>query len=257
MRFINHFNAVLIIFVIILNSSTAYSRKTVKRTDSKKTGTETVKEANKKEETSDQSEFVKKYSPGIGIIGGINKPTGDVAAALGLGYGGQLYADIKLPIRLTRVLQFRGRVNAGYYIFPGSGDFSGKLTMIPAFMTFEISYPAMSGFRPFFGLGFGATFVSISGDSGTDKIPDATSTDGSMVFSIGTGYTARSIPNIEYRLDFNYLMAFETVIGQFSQVSIGVAYRFQSPWAWMKDDDKSSKDKAEENSAEKKGRKKR
>jgi opacity protein-like surface antigen len=232
---ITFFLVLLISFPSPVLSQTTRKTAAVKKVNDKKV-TDAGVVTKEKEEKGDKTAFKDKYSPGFGFIGGIINPSGDVSASLGMGYGGQVYYDFKLPIRLTRSLQYRLRFNGGYYTLPGSGEFGGTLTMMPLLATFEFSYPGMSGFRPYFGIGFGATYVTVSGDSGQDKIPDGTSTDATLSFSIGIGYTSRSVPNIEYILDFNYIMAFETVIGQFSTVSAGVAYRFKSPWSWMKEE---------------------
>lgn len=240
----------LLPILLFLSINTAFSQIEV---DSKPAGNEPFIEkivpentgdGEKKEPNSEKSEFIKKYSPGLGFIGGINIPSGDVASALGMGYGVQVFGDIKLPIKLTRTLQYRARLNTGYYSLPGIGDFSGTFTMIPFMITFEISYPGISGFRPYFGLGAGITYNSISGDSGTEEVPDASSVDGSLSFSLGTGYTVRSMPHIEYNVDINFILAFESVIGQFFTVSAGITYRFQSPRAWL---DEREKDKIKKN----------
>ncbi len=235
----------LFIILLLLNINTAFSQK---KEEKKPAGTEASAEKSggqEKKETAaaGESEFVKKYSPGLGLVAGINIPSGDLAEALGMGYGAQLYGDIQLPIKLTRSLQYRARVNTGYYSLPGSGDFSGTFAMIPLIITFEISYPGISGFRPYFGLGGGITYNSVSGDSGAEKVPDGSSVDGSLTFSLGAGYTVRSMPHIEYILDISHILAFESVIGQFTTLSAGVAYRFRSPWAWLEEGEKEKTNK--------------
>ncbi len=237
----------LFIILFLLSANTAFSqKKEEKKPSATKVTSEETGDEKKKETPASGPEFVKKYSPGLGLLAGINIPSGDLASALGMGYGGQLSGDIRLPIKLTRSLQYRGRVNAGYYSLPGSGDFSGTLAMIPFIITFEISYPGISGFRPYFGLGGGITYNSVSGDSGAEKVPDGSSVDGSLTFSLGAGYTVRSMPHIEYFIDISHLLAFESVIGQFTTISAGVAYRFRSPWAWLEEGekDKGEKDKS-------------
>ncbi len=237
----------LFIILLLLSVNTVFSqKKEEKKPSGTEVSTEKTGDQENKETAASKSEFLKKYSPGLGLMAGVNIPSGDLASALGMGYGGQLSGDIRLPIKLTRSLQYRGRVNAGYYSLPGSGDFSGTFAMIPFIITFEISYPGISGFRPYFGLGGGITYNSVSGDSGAEKVPDGSSVDGSLTFSLGAGYTVRSMPHIEYIVDITHLLVFESVIGQFTAISAGVAYRFRSPWAWLEEGekDKTGKDKS-------------
>ena len=171
--------------------------------------------------------FRDRKGPGIGLLMGVNIPMGELGKVLGMGYGGMVTAGMTLPVRLGRSINLAGRLHAGYYSLPGSGnDFTGTVSMLPFTASLELYFFTEGGARPYFSLGGGVSYLTLSGDSGKTKLPNASSLDGTMIFNCGIGYTVKNMPSVEFLLNYSFLMAFENVIGQFSMVSLGVQYRY-------------------------------
>ena len=218
---------IVALVIISMFQASLYSQavRDDKKTDTKITGKETPATGSEPDEL---DPFRDRKYPGIGLLLGINMPMGEIGKALAMGYGGLITAGMTLPAKLGRSANLAGRLHAGYYTLPGGGnDFTGTVTMIPFTASLELFFFTEGGVRPYFSLGGGVSYLTLSGDAGENKISNASSVDGTLAFNCGIGYTAKNMPDVEFMLNYTFLMVFEKVIGQFSMVSLGAQYRFR------------------------------
>lgn len=170
----------------------------------------------------DGSGFMKQYKARAGLTPGISLPLGDLGTALGMGYGADIFADVLLPYNIADNILLRAGINIGFYSFTTKNDISASLTTIPFLVNAKLIYPLAHGFSPYAGPGFGLTTNMASGDV------SASSYDGTVAVNFGTGYLNEALPEVEFFLDMRYMMAFETVTGQFFNILIGAGYRFDT-----------------------------
>jgi len=184
----------------------------------------------KKEEEEEKQSMAGVYSGTasrwrIGLLPSPIMPQGDLAGVLGMGYGVQVFGDMLMPaIRISGMpMQFRGGVSLGYSTFSSSADFDATLTIIPILLYAQTSYITTMGLKPYLSLGVGATMVSMEKKTQIETTSES-SIDGTLSIGIGTAYSHRSIPRVDFILGINYMMAFESITGNFLQISIGAGY---------------------------------
>jgi opacity protein-like surface antigen len=168
----------------------------------------------------DSSGFLNDYKVRAGLMAGISMPMGDLGKALGMGFGADIFADALLPYSLAENLLLRAGFNIGYYTFATKNEISASLTAIPFILNCKAVYPLSSGFSPYAGLGLGLTTNMSSGDVAKSSY------DPTAAINFGTEYQHSSLPSVDFFLDLRYMMAFETVTGQFFTVLAGAAYKF-------------------------------
>ncbi len=173
----------------------------------------------------DSSGFLADYKVRAGLMAGISLPMGDLGTALGMGFGGGIFADGLIPYSPMPDLLLRAGVNLGFYSFSTKNEISATLLTIPFIVNCKALYPAANGFTPYAGLGLGLTTNMASGDVAKSSY------DPSFAINFGTGYNHSSIPSVDFILDIGFMMAFESVTGQFLTVQLGAAYKFDTSGA--------------------------
>lgn len=167
--------------------------------------------------------------PKLGLYPGMVLPIGDLGQSLGIGFGATVFGDIRIPLNVPAWMALRGGLLIGFS-FMGTKDSESdaSIMMLPIIVFGKIIFPLDFGLRPYLSLGGGISMVILKGDPSNEDLPDASSADGTLDIRFGAGYVHRSLPDIEFILDIGYMMAFETVTGNFLSVSLGVSYRFVS-----------------------------
>jgi hypothetical protein len=156
-------------------------------------------------------------------------PLGAVNSILNPGYGALITMNFKTPFSLIDIKPFllRYNVSSGFFYYKSSDpDVKASVFVIPTTICPEITYQFENNIRPYFAIGVGLTYASLTGSSEKSGSVQKSSVDGTLAAHIGVGYSNINIPNMEFLVDFGYLMMFETLSGQFFQISIGVGYKF-------------------------------
>ncbi len=179
------------------------------------------------EQVSGTQGFIERFQPRAGILPGFAIPVGNVGSVMNAGFGGNIFADIIIPVSFLENKGFLlyGGAMVGYAHFSASASgSSAKINVIPLIVYGEIAYPLSMGISPFVRLGFGGTSVSLTDDSGT--VSDASNFDGTLLIGAGAGYRHSAIPYIKFIGNINYMIAFEQVSGHFFYMNVGAAYHF-------------------------------
>ncbi len=175
-----------------------------------------------------------------GLLPGLSMPMGDVGTVLNMGFGADLFADIDVPFSMYENVYLKAGVNLGFYSL--SSNINASLMMIPFLIGAKAIYPLPYGFSPYVGLSGGATMNMATGDV------NASGLAGTFAFNLGTSYNNIALPkDLTLFFDIEYLMAFETVTGQFLTFSLGASYSFggttsQAKVGGSSDDDYSTQE---------------
>jgi hypothetical protein len=168
--------------------------------------------------------FTGKYRPRIGLHSGLSIPTGGLGADLGSGLLTLLFNDYVIPYVYKN---FRAGMLMGYGSYSSiAPDFKAEINLIPIVPYAEISYHTEIGLAPYFRLGTGISFTSLTDNSGGPQKRDASATDLALLIGTGIGYINEDLPFMEFGLDFTYMRIFEKVSGDFFNASLGVSYHF-------------------------------
>ncbi len=155
--------------------------------------------------------------PELGILGGVAYPLDRVGKNLALGYGGNLFTDIAMPMK-PEFFKIRLGLSAGYMYHPTKeSDYAKYLNIIPIFLYAKFQFITGIGLRPYIKLGCGYTAVVTSGGNSSDL---------SAVGAIGLGYINKKIPFIEFFIEGGTNIYFEKTNAYMIMAHAGIAYRF-------------------------------
>ncbi len=170
--------------------------------------------------TDESEDILSVIQPTIGLMPGIAYPFGKVGKNLNLGFGGQLFFDVGIPMK-TEIFKIRMGLSIGFlYHQTKSSEYAPSLMMLPMTAYMKFQFISRVGVRPYIKIGGGITPVLSSGGNSFD--PTATA-------AFGLGYVNDRIPFMEFFLEAGMMMAFEKIRGDFITANIGVAYRFGAP----------------------------
>lgn len=169
----------------------------------------------------------------VRLAGGIGLPMGSLSVVgLGLGGGGHLGVDFKLPLALGPVELMAG-AQAGFYglgLASSKGALTASVTLMPFLGFAMVTYPIKNiGITPFLGVGGGATMVGAN-VSGTTAA-SLSSLDATMAFRVGASYMIPGVPKLSVLLNLSYLIIFEADLAgnpnnaQLMGIELGVSYR--------------------------------
>ena len=164
--------------------------------------------------------LLEQLEPTLGIMPGISLPIGKIGSKVKLGFGGNVFADVALPVMPGRLaIRFGLSVGCLYHTTSGT-DYASSLLHLPVDAYMKIQILTSVGVRPYIKIGGGITPI-MSG--GTTDVPP------SAIAAVGLGYSNAKIPYLEFFIEAGYRMVFESLRGDFVTANIGVAYRFGLP----------------------------
>jgi hypothetical protein len=169
----------------------------------------------------DKSNLLYELDPELGLMPGIAYPIGDLSKAVKIGFGANLFSDVRVPIpQDVKGFQIRLGLGVGFlYHTTSRSDVSSTLIMLPITAYGRFLYNFDIGLRPYLRVGGGITPV----------MAGSTDMDPTVAFALGLGYTNEKIPYLEFFVEAGMMMVFESVRGDFITAHLGVAYRFGAP----------------------------
>jgi hypothetical protein len=174
----------------------------------------------------DTSNLLYQLDPELGLLPGIAYPFGKLGKAVKIGFGANLFSDVRVPIpQDVKGFQIRLGLSVGFlYHTTTRSDVSSTLMMLPITAYGKFLYNFDLGLRPYLKVGGGITPVM----AGT------TDMDPTVAFALGLGYINNKIPYLEFFVEAGMMMVFESVRGDFITAHVGVAYRFGAPQPTIK-----------------------
>jgi hypothetical protein len=166
--------------------------------------------------------ILEQIEPTLGLMPGIAYPIGKMGSRIQIGYGGNLFFDLAIPV-VPGTFALRFGLTAGA-LYHGTSKTSASSSVLhfPVNAYAKFQFLTASGVRPYIKIGGGTVPVLIGGK--VDIPPSA-------IAAFGLGYSPNKIPFMEFFIEAGYMMVFEKIRGDFVTGNIGVAYRFGAPAA--------------------------
>jgi len=179
----------------------------------------------------------KPSGPGIALDvrlgGGIALPMGSFSdVGLGLGAGGHLGVDVKMPFALGPMDLLAG-AQAGFFglgLASATTTVQASVSVMPLLVFATFAYPIKDpGITIFLGLGGGASSIGASVSGATSA--NLSSFDATLAFRAGAAYKIPPMPKLSVLLNLSYLMIFEANLAggpnnaSLLGVELGVSYR--------------------------------
>lgn len=170
-----------------------------------------------------------KTKPILSLAPVFSIPLGSNSSILGSGYGADITLSFYIPSSFLEDKNFylRACISSGLLFYTSKDpDATASVYLIPAVFYAEVSYTFENALRPYFRLGPGITYSSLTGESEKTGAVQTSSLDTTLAAHLGVAYTYKNTPKVEFYIDSGFLMLFEKINGSFVNVSVGASYKF-------------------------------